>query len=102
MKVTIYTPAKTAMQSGRGRTRAVVMEPAELGARGVEPLMGWTASVDTLNQLRLTFPDVAAAVAYATAQGYEYSVVPAQVRRVRPRNYTDNFKYLPPEDRKQG
>ena len=97
MKVRIFTPAKTAMQSGRGRTRDVVVEVADLGARAPEPLMGWVSSSDTMNQVRLTLPTVESAVAYANSNGYEYEIVAPQVRRVRPRNYTDNFKYLPPE-----
>lgn len=98
MNVIIYTPAKGATQSGRGKTQNVVLEYTDLTARRPEPLMGWVASSDTLNQVRLKFPSVEAAVDYARAKGWTYTVTPAQARRVVPRNYTDNFKYVPPVD----
>lgn len=92
MKVIIYTAAKSATQSGRGKADRVVMECDDVGARGPEPLMGWTSSPDTLNQVRLTFPTVQAAVDHAVREGFEYRVVAGTERRVKPRNYVDNFK----------
>jgi hypothetical protein len=100
MNVIITTPAKGATQSGRGKTNAVVLEYTDLTARRPEPLMGWVASSDTLNQVRLKFPNIEAAVAHATTQGWTYQILPSQARRVVPRNYTDNFKYVPPVDEK--
>ena len=53
MKVRIYRPAKTAMQSGRGNTRRWLLEFEPGEARRVEPLMGWTSSGDTRRQVRI-------------------------------------------------
>jgi hypothetical protein len=92
MKVIIYTSTKSATQSGRAKTDRVIMECDNVGARGPEPLMGWTSASDTLNQIRLTFPSVQAAVDYAVRQGFEYRVMTRAERRVKPRNYVDNFK----------
>ncbi len=100
MKVRIYAETKSTMQSGRGRAGRVVLQPADLGPRRVEPLMGWVSSPDTLNQIRMTFPDMASATRYAQEQGWEYTVDLGAERRVKPRNYTDNFRYIPPEDDK--
>ena len=52
MKVKIYQPAKTAMQSGVGRTRFWVVEPVGTGHRDVEPLMGWVSIDSTAAQLK--------------------------------------------------
>jgi hypothetical protein len=92
MHVKIYIPSKSATQSGRGKTNRVTLEPDRMGARRPESLMGWVSSPDTLNQLRLGFDTVEAAVDYATRQGWTYTVLPGAARRVKPRNYTDNFK----------
>ena len=100
MHVIIYTPAKGVTQSGRGRTENVIMECDDLGARRPEPLMGWVSSPDTLNQVRLKFPDVATAVKHAEGQGWTYTVQMPQARRIKPRNYTDNFKYMPVDGKK--
>jgi len=97
MKVRIYQPSKSSMQSGRARLAGWVLEYETETARGPEPLMGWTASGDTLNQVRLTFKTVEDAVAYAQQKGWGYSVLPTHERHVVPRNYADNFKYIPPE-----
>lgn len=98
MKVRIFKPSKNAMQSGRGTTNGKwVLEYEPETRRVPEPLMGWTASGDTLNQVRLGFKSAEDAVAYAQAKGWDYTVLPPHERRVVPRNYTDNFRYIPPE-----
>ena len=95
MQARIYRPAKTVMQSGRGRTRSWVLEFDLATPRRPEPLMGWTSSGDTLNQVRLTFDTRDEAEAYAKRKGLKYVVEPVHERRVRPRNYADNFKPRP-------
>ncbi len=98
MKVRIFQPSKTTMQSGRARTGKWVLEYEPETRRTPEFLMGWTASGDTLNQVRLHFKSPEDAVAYAQTRGWDYSVLPPHQRRVVPRNYADNFKYTPPEN----
>ena len=97
MKVRIYRPSKNAMQSGLGRIQQWILEYETTSRRGPESLMGWTASGDTLNQVRLKFPTQEAAIEFAREKGWEYTVSPAHNRVVRPRNYADNFKYVPPK-----
>lgn len=97
MDVKIYTPAKSTMQSGRGKDGSWYLEYELETPRAPETLMGWTSSGDTLNQVRLTFPNMEEAVSFAQKKGWGYTVLPAQERVVTPRNYVDNFKYIPPE-----
>jgi hypothetical protein len=97
MKVRIYRPSKNAMQSGLGRTQTWILEYEATTRRGPEALMGWTASGDTLNQVRLKFETKDAAIAFAQAKGWNFTVNPEHDRIVRPRNYADNFKYVAPE-----
>jgi hypothetical protein len=92
MQVRIYQPAKTAMSSGRAKTQRWVLEYEIETARRPEPLMGWTSSGDTLNQVKLSFPSCEDAIGFADRNGWGYSVQVAQERRVRPRNYADNFR----------
>src|SRR3954469_4243522 len=70
----IYRPAKSAMTSGRARTRRWVLEFEPQSAPFIEPLMGWTGSADPLRQVRLSFPSREAAVAFAERQGIAYEV----------------------------
>lgn len=96
MQVKIYRPGKTAMQSGRARTGKWLLEPVLSSARVPEPLMGWSASADTDNQVRLGFATAEEALAFARAKGWEATVLPERARKVRPRNYADNFRYVSP------
>ena len=94
MKARIFRPSKSATQSGLGKTEEWVLEYEPPTARKPEPLMGWTASGDTLNQVRLKFPSLDEAKAYAEKKELEYTVREPKQRRVRPRNYGDNFRYV--------
>ncbi len=98
MNVKIYRPSKSTMQSGLGKTAIWVLEYELATARRPENLMGWTSSGDTLNQVRLKFPTLEEAVAFAKGKGWDYTVLPAHDRKIKPRNYVDNFKYVPPEE----
>jgi hypothetical protein len=100
MRARIYIPAKSAMQSGRGKTGEWLVEPEAVSTRAPEPLMGWTSAGDPLTELRgkLTFKTLDEAVAFATKQGWEYSVTEPKARVVEPRNYLDNFKGTRPAD----
>jgi hypothetical protein len=92
MQVRIYQPAKTAMSSGRAKTQAWILEYEIETPRRPEPLMGWTSSGDTLNQVKLSFPTREDAVAFAERNGWSFSVQDPHERRVRPRNYAENFR----------
>jgi len=91
----IFQPPKSAMQSGRGNTQGWSLEYEVETARRPEPLMGWTASGDTLNQVRLRFASLDEAVAFAKREGFDFSVETPKPYRVRPRSYADNFRYAP-------
>ncbi|WP_225768541.1 ETC complex I subunit [Inquilinus sp. Marseille-Q2685] len=95
MQARIYRRSKSAMQSGRGKVHDWVLEYELATPRRPEPLMGWVASGDTLNQVQLTFPSKEEAIAFAERKSLAYSVLPEQERRVVPRNYADNFRPRP-------
>ena len=89
----IYRPAKTAMQSGLRQTRKWVLEyePATSGSR--DPLMGWTAGDDTLNQVQLLFDTREEAKSFADRQGLSYIIIEPQRVTEKPKSYADNFRY---------
>ena len=70
----IYRPVRSAMTSGKARTKKWVLRFDRRTAPFIEPLMGWTGGDDTLTQVELTFPTREAAVAYAQRQGLAYIV----------------------------
>lgn len=98
MKVKIYKPAKTAMQSGRAGSAKWVLEYEMETPRRPEPLMGWSSANDTLSQVRMNFASRDAAVAFAESEGWQYVVTEPHSRKIKPQNYIDNFKYRSAEE----
>ena len=87
----IFSPAKTAMQSGRARARDWVLEFAPATARVSDPLMGWTQTDDTSAQVRLSFETRDEAVAYAQKHGLAFQVTEPKAPRRILKAYADNF-----------
>uniref|UniRef100_UPI003BAA9AFD ETC complex I subunit n=1 Tax=Stappia sp. TaxID=1870903 RepID=UPI003BAA9AFD len=93
MVARIYSPAKTATQSGRGKTHDWVLEYVPEAPCSIEPLMGYTSSSDMKQQIRLRFATREEAVAYAERNGIAYRVETQNERRVPKIAYSDNFRH---------
>ena len=94
MLARIYQPAKTAMQSGKAKTAAWVLEFEAEAAHRIDPLMGWTSASDMkASQVRLEFETKAAAIAYAERRGVLYQVSDAQAPKPVAKAYSDNFAF---------
>lgn len=81
------------MQSGRNRTDHWVLEYELNSPRTPDPLMGWVSAGDTMNQPPLKFASLEDAKKFAESKGIEYTISLPHERRIRPRNYGDNFRY---------
>ena len=97
MSARIYSPAKTAMQSGTARTGHWVLEFDPAQPRKIDPLMGYTTSGDMKSQIRLTFATREEAEAYAQKNGITYRVQEPKEPRRQQVSYSENFRY----DRRQ-
>jgi hypothetical protein len=87
----IYRPAKTAMQSGKAKTKDWVLEFEPESAKLPDPLMGWAQSKDMDGQVRLSFETREEAIAYAQTHQIPFRVMdPKPVKRVI-KAYADNF-----------
>jgi hypothetical protein len=93
MLAKIYKPARTAMQSGRGNTKQWALDFEPEAPREIESLMGWTASSDMKQELRLRFDTKEEAVAYCERQGIPYQVSEPQEPARKKIAYADNFAY---------
>jgi len=91
--VHIYRPSKTATQSGLAGTRAWILEFHSISGRSVEPLMGWTSSSDTLQQVRLKFSTENEAIAFAKNNGLSYHITVPEARSKKIKSYADNFRH---------
>ena len=97
MSARIYSPTRTAMQSGKGNLGVWLLEYDANAPRTVEPLMGYTSSSDMLSQVHLKFGSSEEAIAYATKHGIAFRVEEPKEPKRRRVSYTDNFKF----DRRQ-
>lgn len=93
MLARIFRPAKTAMQSGKARTRRWILEFEPRSARLPDPLMGWTQTTDTDGQIRLSFDTREDAVAYAQRRNIPFEVLPDPEHKKIIRAYADNFAF---------
>jgi hypothetical protein len=89
----IYKPARTAMQSGNAKTQEWVLEFDRTEPAMVEPLMGWTSSGDTRQQVQLHFATKEEAVAYCEQLGIAYRVSEPKSPKRRTIAYADNFAF---------
>ena len=93
MFVKIFKPAKTTMQSGGGKIDGWVLEFDSNQKKTIDPLMRWTGSSDTLQQVRLRFNTKEDAIAYANKNGFYFHVHENKKRKpiVRKNGYGENF-----------
>ena len=93
MAARIYQTTKNPLQSGKARAGKWVLEFESGSRRSADPLMGWSGGADTQTQVKLTFPTLEAAKAYADREGVEgVHVVPAAATKLKLQSYADNFK----------
>lgn len=88
----IFQQGTPATQSGKARAGQWILEHEPLEAKRPDPLMGWAGSGDTEQQVRLAFPTLEAAQAYAERQGLDAEVVPPAPRRLILQSYAENFR----------
>lgn len=93
MSARIFSPAKTAMQSGKANTGYWVLEFDPEMPRKIDPLMGYTSSGDMKSQISLTFDSREEAVAYAEKHGIAFRLEEPKEAKRRQISYSDNFRY---------
>ena len=89
-KAKIYKPSKTVMQSGKRNTKKWMLEFDTLNT-GVNPLMGWESSKDTMSEVKLEFSTKEEALNYVKKNNIEYYIVEPQKQKIIKKSYTDNF-----------
>ena len=58
---------------------------------GVNPLMGWESSTDTLSEIRLEFSTKDLAIEYAKKNKVEFEIIESKNRKIIKKSYSDNF-----------
>tara|TARA_B100000886_G_scaffold332936_1_gene286227 strand:- start:143 stop:427 length:285 start_codon:yes stop_codon:yes gene_type:complete len=89
-KAKIYIPAKTSMQSGRGKLKKWVLEFYSDDTY-TNPLMGWEGSKDTSSEIRLKFTSKEKAIIYAKKNNIKYNLIEPKKKKFVLKSYQDNF-----------
>tara|TARA_Y100000748_G_scaffold265866_1_gene235953 strand:- start:240 stop:518 length:279 start_codon:yes stop_codon:yes gene_type:complete len=90
-KAKIYKPSKTAMQSGFKKFDKWIIE-FETNKPGINPLMGWESSTDTLSELKLEFTNKELAINYAKKNKIDFELIEPKIQKKVKKSYADNFK----------
>ena len=86
----IFIPTKTAMQSGRGKTKKWVLV-FETKNTKTNPLMGWESGEDTLSEVSLKFSTKEKAIEYAKKNNINFQVIEPKKSSFIIKSYADNF-----------
>ena len=89
-KAKIYKPTKSAMQSGKRNTKNWLLE-FDTQDKGIDPLMGWETSNDTMSEVKLFFENKKQAISYAKKNNIDYYIIEPQKRKIIKKSYSDNF-----------
>lgn len=89
-KAKIYIPSKTAMQSGKNKTKNWVLEFERKNTTN-DYLMNWTSSDDTQSQVKLTFDSKDEAIKYAEKNNIKFQIIEPKKSKTVIKSYADNF-----------
>jgi len=78
------------MQSGKRNTKNWLLEFDTLNT-GINPLMGWESSKDTMSEVKLEFSTKDQAINYARRNNIDYYIIEPQKRKIIKKSYSDNF-----------
>ena len=89
-KAKIYIPSKTAMQSGRGKTKDWILKFLTKDSV-TNPLMGWESSDDMMGEVILKFSSKDKAIEYAKKNNITFEIVEPKSNKFILKSYADNF-----------
>jgi hypothetical protein len=89
-KAKIYIPTKNSMQSGLGKIDKWVLE-FDTENSGINPLMSWQTSSNTLSELNLEFSTKDLTITYAKKNKINFEILEPKKRKIIKRSYADNF-----------
>jgi len=89
-KAKIYQPTKTAMQSGKARTKFWILEFNKSNSNK-DFVMGWTSSSNTDEQIKLKFETQEQAITYAKENNIRFDLITNKKNKLIIKAYADNF-----------
>ena len=78
------------MQSGKRNTKNWFLEFDTLN-NGVNHLMGWETSKDTMSEVKIQFSTKQLAINYAKKNNIDYYLIEPEKSKIIKKSYSDNF-----------
>ena len=78
------------MQSGTTNNKKWILE-FETFDTGINTLMGWETSTDTMSEVKLEFDSKELAINFAKKNNIEYYIIEPQKRKIVKKSYAENF-----------
>ena len=78
------------MQSGRGKTKKWLLRFEDINS-GINPLMGWESSTNTMSEINLEFSSQEEAIKYAKKNNINYELIEPKERKIIKKSYANNF-----------
>ena len=78
------------MQSGYRGTKNWILE-FDTQNTGIDPLMGWETSRDTMSEIKLEFSSKEQAITYAKKNNIDFYIIEPQERKINKKSYAENF-----------
>ena len=78
------------MQSGLRNTKNWIIK-FDTKNNGIDPLMGWETSKDTMSEVKLEFSTKEQAINFSKKNNIDFYIVEPKKRKLIKKNYADNF-----------
>ena len=91
MTIKIFKPSKTAMQSGKGKTKRWLAIYISDKDNIKDSLMGWNSSLDTQSQIKVFFETKEQAIYWAKENNFQFYVEEPKHKKIKPKSYASNF-----------
>ena len=78
------------MQSGLGKTKKWILKYNN-ERNGINPLMGWESSTNTLTELKLEFSSKEEAIKFAKKNNINFELIEPEKKKIIKKSYADNF-----------
>ena len=88
----IYSPSKNVMQAGKAKEQTWHLRFDKEVAKLIEPLMGYTSSLDMNEQIILRFSSKESAIDFAKNNKIIYRIEDQKTREIPKKSYSDNFR----------
>lgn len=88
----IYQLSKSATQSGRANAHTWILEFERSRKPTFDSLTGWSGSLETMTQIKMSFSTREEAETYAKRVGLNYEISIEQPIKIKPKAYADNFR----------